>query len=227
MAKRVKRKPKASSASVSGIQALAIDSNHEPVTRAVFDYREAVVYPYLTSQGMVVTKLQGPLARRHYVAEEVVNKELRYITGVGHGRLDTYTGDFLEPIFQVGHYEAEEVQGKIVHLISCLAGCELGPDFVKHGCLAFFGYDENLSFPPDEKQKLFFECDSEIDKGFADGLTAQQVFERTFALFDEKIAALLAVDDFDNAGLLKTNRDHLRCPSSGGKKWGDTSARLR
>ncbi len=227
MAKRTTRKSKASSASVSGMQGLVIDSNHDKPTKDVFDYREAVVYPYLTSQGMVVTKLQGSLARRYYVAEEAAKEDVQYITGVGHGSHDTYTGDYLEPIFQVGHYEAEEVRGKIVHLISCQAGRELGPDFVKHGCLAFFGYDENFSFPSNEKQKWFFECDSEIDKGFARGLTAQQVYDRTIALYNEIIEAFDAEDDLDNAALLETNRDHLRCPSSGGKKWGDTSARLR
>ena len=209
------------------MQCLAIDSNHEPVTKAVFDYREAVVYPYLIAQGMVITKLQGSLARRYYVAEEASQDGLQYITGVGHGFPDTYTGDYGDPVFHVGHYEAAEVEGKIVHLLSCQTGLQLGPDFVKHGCRAFFGYDVDFSFPTNEKQKWFFECDSEIDRGFADGLTAQQVYERTIALYNERIEALDAEDDIDNAALLETNRDHLRCPSSGGKKWGDTSARLR
>ncbi len=228
MAKRAARKPKASKTPVSEIQGLAIDSNHEPDTKAVYDYREAVVYPYMTAQGMVITKLQGSLARRDNVAEEATKTGVRYITGVGHGFHDTFTGHNEEPIFKVGQYEAEEVRGKIVHLISCRAGRELGPDFVKHGCLAFFGYDADFTFPLNDTKAMFFECDSEIDRGFAEGLTAQQVYERTFALFDEKVAVLVAVGDFRNAGLLKTNRDHLRCPSSsGGKKWGDTSARLR
>ena len=173
-----------------------------------------------------MTKLQGSLARRYYVADEAAKEGLQYITGVGHGFPDTYTGDYLEPVFQVGHYEAAEVEGKIVHLLSCQSGLQLGPDFVIHGCRAFFGYDVNFSFPTKEKQEVFFECDSEIDKGFADGLTAQQVYERTIALYNERIEALDAEDDLDNAALLETNRDHLRCPSSGGKKWGDTSARL-
>ncbi len=228
MAKRAARKSSASPKnSVSAIQGLAIDSNHEPITKSVFDYRETVVYPYLTSQGMVLTKLQGSLARRCYVVGESTQDGVQYITGVGHGFEDTYTGDYGEPIFQVGHYEAEEVRGKIVHLLACQAGRKLGPDFVKQGCLAFFGYDMDFTFPMNHNRAMFFECDSEIDKGFAEGLTAREVYERTIALFNETIAAFDAAGDIDNASLLETNRDHLRCPSSGGKKWGDTSARLR
>ena len=225
MAKRAAKAPVPKAASESPIQVLAIDSNHEPITKSVFDYREAVIYPYMTSQGLVITKLQGPLARRHYVVEEATKPAVQYLTGVGHGLFDTYTGDYGEILFQVGHYASAEVNHKIIHLISCQAGRELGPDFVKQGCLAFFGYDEDFAFTKDQ-QELFFECDSEIDKGFADGLTAEAVYVRAKQLFDDKIDELEVNGSLYTASLLETNRDHLRCPSSGGKKWGDTSARL-
>ena len=228
MAKRAAKALVPKAASVSTIQVLAIDSNHEPITKPVYDYREAVVYPYMTSRGLVITKLQGSLARRHYVVEEATKPDVQYLTGVGHGLFDTYTGDYGEILFQIGHYDAAEVEGKIIHLISCQAGRDLGPDFVKNGCQAFFGYDENFSYLAD-KQELFFECDSEIDKGFADGLTAEEVFVRVKQRYDDKIEELEtngSQKSLYTASFLETNRDHLRCPSSGGKKWGDTSARL-
>ena len=146
---------------------VAVDSNYEPVTEAAFRYREREVYPHLVTKGWKLSKWQGPLARRYYVAPEVKKPEVEYITGVGHGAYDLYTGHFGDPIFQVGNYQPEEATGKIVHFLSCQTGRRLGPDFVAHGCRAYFGYDENFTFHFEEAE-IFFECDSEIDLAFAE-----------------------------------------------------------
>jgi len=162
---------------------LGIDSNYEPVTLAAFQYREKYVYPYLQAKGFTVKKFQGPLARRHYVAPEARKPEVEYLTGVGHGSYNLYTGDHGDVIWQVGNYHPDEVKGKIVHLLSCQTARDLGTDFVRNGCRAYFGYDENFTFYMAEKD-TFFECDSEIDKAFGDGLTAAQVYDRVKKLYD-------------------------------------------
>lgn len=204
---------------------LAIDSNYEPVTKAAYAYREKNVYPYLLKCGLAVNKLQGPLARRSYVAPEAAKPEVDYLTGVGHGNYDLYTGHFGDPIFRIGYYQPEEAAGKIVHFLSCQTGQRLGVDFVKHGCQAYFGYDENFTFLPDYSA-TFFECDSEIDHGFADGLTAGQVYARTRALYEKRIAELLAKGSGYVAATLKFDLDHLRSPSDG-PSWGSQAAKLK
>ncbi len=204
---------------------LGIDSHYEPITQAVYQHREANVYPYLQTKGFAVTKLQGPLAKRHYVAPEAKKPEVEYLCGVGHGRHDTYTGDYGDIIFQVGNYHPDEVRGKIVHFLSCKTAIELGPDLVANGALAFFGYDEDFVFYPADKD-AFLECDSEIDRAFADGLSASQVHDRVKKLFDQQIATFRATGKVIEAATLEFNRDHLRCPSSGGPRWGDEKAKL-
>jgi hypothetical protein len=204
---------------------LGIDSNYEPVTLAAFQYREKSVYPYLQSKGFVVKKFQGPLARRHYVAPEATKPGVEYLTGVGHGSYNIYTGDHGDIIFQVGNYHPDEVKGKIVHFLSCQTARNLGPDFVRNGCRAYFGYDENFTFQMDDSD-TFFECDSEIDKAFADGLSALQVYDRVRRLYDQRIADLRAAGKLYVAATLEFDRDHLRCPSSGGANWGDPKAKL-
>src|SRR5947208_2718103 len=189
MAKQRSRTKKVSH--VLHITVLGIDSNYEPVTLAGFQYREQYVYPYLLIKGFIVKKLQGPLARRIYVAPEAKKPEVEYLTGVGHGAYNLYTGDHGDVIFQVGSYHPDEVRGKIVHFLSCQTARELGPDFVRNGCRAYFGYDENFTFYMAEKD-TFFECDSEIDKAFADRLSAAQVYARVKALYDRRIADLRA-----------------------------------
>lgn len=208
------------------VTVIGIDSNYEPVTRVAFEYREKHVYPYLESKRIEVRKFQGPLARRHYVAPEARKPEVSYLTGVGHGLHDLYTGDHGNPVFRVGDYQVGEAAGKVVHFLSCQIARELGPDFVRNGCQAFFGYDENFTFYMADKD-VFFECDSEIDLRFADGLTAGEVYKRVIARYDERIADLREAGKFYVAAVLEFDRDHLRCPSSGGAAWGSKNAVLR
>src|SRR5687768_3997260 len=126
---RLRRRRKVSV--VMELIALAIDSNYEPVTEAACDYRNAHVYPALTSRGFRLEKLQGPLARRVYVAPAAARAEIDYLTGVGHGVYDTFTGHHGDAIFRTGSFSAAEVTGKIVHLLSCQTARDLGPDFVR------------------------------------------------------------------------------------------------
>jgi hypothetical protein len=206
------------------VTVIAVDSNFEPFTKAAFEYRQKYVYPYLEAKGFNVLRFQGSLARRYYAAPEARKPSVDYLTGVGHGTYDAFTGDYFDPIFNMGNYSQEEVRGKIIHLLSCQTARALGPDFVRQGCLAFFGYDENFIYHQDEAE-VFFECDSEIDLAFADGLTAESVYQRVMAKYNKCIAEMRAVGKLYVAAMLEFDRDHLRAPSSS-KMWGDTKARL-
>jgi hypothetical protein len=206
------------------VTVIAVDSNFEPFTKAAFEYRQKHVYPYLEARGFNVMRFQGSLARRYYAAPEARKPSVDYLTGVGHGTYDAYTGDYFDPIFNIGNYSQEEVRGKIIHFLSCQTARALGPDFVRQGCLAFFGYDENFIYHQDEAE-VFFECDSEIDLAFADGLTAESVYQRVMAKYNKCIAEMRAAGKLYVAAMLEFDRDHLRAPSSS-RMWGDTKARL-
>ena len=206
------------------LQVLAIDSNYDAITEAAHAYRERHVYSYLESSGFGLVRCQGLLARRIYVAPEAGRDDIAYITGVGHGSYTTYTGYYFEPIFEVGNYQQEEADSKVVHFLSCQTAAQLGPDFVRHGCRAYFGYDENFTFFL-RFSDTFFECDSEIDRAFADGLTAEAVYERTVALYDRRIAELENAGRDYVASVLEYDRDHLRAPSVDAR-WGDRQARI-
>jgi hypothetical protein len=220
--KKKTRKPAVSLADSMVI--LAIDAAFEIITQAGFNYRQQNVYPYLQEKGFTIKRSQESLARRLYVAPEARKPQVIYITGVGHGGYDSYTGDFYDSIFSVGNYNPQECQGKIVHFISCETARDLGPDFISNGCRAYFGYDENFTFLLDSAD-IFFECDSEIDRGFADGLNATQVHERVDALFNKHIDALHQQGSDFKAKTLEFDRDHLRGPRSG-PQWGDPLASL-
>lgn len=209
------------------LSVLGIDSNFEPATLAAYQYREKHVYPHIAAKGYPIDKSQGQMARRIYAAAKSRQPGVVYLTGVGHGSYTTFTGHYYDPVFEVGNYSNAEVRGKIVHFLSCETARDLGPDFIKNGCLAYFGYDEDFVFTMAE-QDVFFECDSEIDRAFADGLTAAQVYDRVKALFKQRAADLRAQGKQTAAATLESDLDILRCPSSppAPNTWGDPQTKL-
>src|SRR5438132_9779067 len=89
-----KKKPRASAAGAgTRTVVLAIDADSDPVTKAPFDYREQNVYPYFEQKGFTVVRRQGAMARRARVTPEARRPEVAYLTGVGHGFPNSYTGN--------------------------------------------------------------------------------------------------------------------------------------
>lgn len=62
------------------------------------------------------------------------------IIGVGHGSEDAFTGQNEAIILEVGKYDPREVEGKVIKLVSCQSGVELGPDLIKNGALSVQAY---------------------------------------------------------------------------------------
>ena len=65
------------------------------------------------------------------------------IIGVGHGQQDAFTGQHEVVIWEVGKYGPREVEGKVIKLLSCQTGVELGPDLIRNGALSFAGYKDD------------------------------------------------------------------------------------
>jgi hypothetical protein len=65
------------------------------------------------------------------------------IIGMGHGDVDTFTGQNESLILQVGNYNPDEIKGKVIKLLSCQTGVKLGPDLVSNGAAAFLGYTDD------------------------------------------------------------------------------------
>lgn len=62
------------------------------------------------------------------------------IIGMGHGDVNVFTGQNETVILEVGHYDPKEIKGKVVKLLSCQTGVELGPDLIANGCTVYLGY---------------------------------------------------------------------------------------
>lgn len=210
--------------SETDLKILTIDSRHDRATQACCDYRNKHVYPYLESKEFELVRCQGRSARRVYVQSEACRDDIVYITGAGHGLYTTYMGQHFDPIFDIGNYQPQEPDGKVVHFFACQTAAELGPDFVNNGCLAYFGYDVDVIVPM-HISDAFFDCDSEIDRAFADGLRAEEVYDRVIAHYNQKIRELEDGGHDGAAAALGYYRDHL-CAPSVDAKWGDKKAKI-
>lgn len=65
------------------------------------------------------------------------------IIGMGHGGVDIFTGQNMGLILEVGRYSPREVKGKVIYLLSCQTGVELGPDLVRNGASSFLGFTDD------------------------------------------------------------------------------------
>lgn len=206
---------------------VGIESHWDASTKPAWKYRKKNVYPYLRRQGLKIDLLPGARARRKGAAAAAKKWHDAYLTGSGHGESYKFTGDRGERIFEVGYYERAESDGKVAHFLSCDTAQQLGPDFVSHGCRAYFGYDVDFAWPEQADPAPFFRCDAEIDFALADGETAKRALERTRKEFDRWIGELnLVKGDTGAAGSLATLRDHLFGPSRD-RRYGNPAARLR
>jgi len=63
---------------------------------------------------------------------------------VGHGAPTLITGQNEVVLLEVGQYNPSLIRGKVIKLISCESGRNLGPDLIKNGALSVQGYTEDL-----------------------------------------------------------------------------------
>jgi hypothetical protein len=109
------------------------------------------------------------------------------IIGMGHGSKDAFTGQNEAVILEVGRYNAREIRGKVIKLLSCQTGAVLGPDLIRNGALSFAGYtddyvwvcDAELGSTPWTDKKAATSLMPVIDSinALLDGKTAKEAFE--------------------------------------------------
>lgn len=149
------------------------------------------------------------------------------IIGMGHGDVDAFTGQNEVIILQVGQYDSREVEGKVVKLLSCQTGVELGPDLVANGCVAYLGYTDDYLWVCDAdlastpwSDAMAATCLMPVIDGLnalLDGRTAKEAFDielegytrNALAEDDELIKACIEFN-MDNAVLLGNPEARVR-----------------
>lgn len=205
---------------------VTVDSDRDDETAVCLEHREDEVYPDLSAEGATLRAFSSTTAVRAQVALAVADPGVSFITGSGHGLERQFTGQDGTPILAVGTYAPQEVSNKIVHLLACHTAAELGPDVVRNGCQAFFGYDVAFLLPANPVDlALFLDCDAEIDRALVEGDTADEAYERAYDVYTTAAFSLFRAGKPHLAATLTQLRDHL-CAPSVDAKYGRKNAKL-
>jgi len=196
---------------------LFLENTTDPVTQNATPYRKNNVHTAFKKRGFCTIELEGVNNDRTHFVSVAKSKRVVYISGIGHGNPTTYTGYNNVPILTKCNYDPAEVQGKILHLLSCQTAKELGPDVIKKGAKAYAGYYENFTFVYDQpgtpinEMELFWVCDSAFDLMMAYGATVETAHNTTIASYNAAIS-LPGVANTITASWLTWDRNSFRSP---------------
>jgi hypothetical protein len=117
---------------------LALASFDEPTkssSGAILRYVGARVEPF---------QLYGPLAQRPFFS--LIAPQADVIIATGHGEPNAFFLQNESLVWSVGNYNLREIKDKVIKLVSCQTGKELGPDLVQNGARCFLGYDDDITW---------------------------------------------------------------------------------
>jgi len=148
------------------------------------------------------------------------------IMGAGHGSEDAFTGQNEAILLEVGKYDPKEVEGKVIKLLSCQTGVELGPDLVKNGAACVLAYtddyvwvvDANLASTPWADKEFAGKCLMPVIDGLnalLDGKTAREALDIELEGYSRN--AEVEEDELIKA-CLEFNRDNAILIGDGGAK---------
>lgn len=205
---------------------VTVDSDRDDETTVCLEHREDELYPDLRDEGATLRGFGSTQAVRAQVAQALADPGVSFLSGSGHGLERQFTGQDGAAVLAVGAYSPVEVRNKIVHLLACHTAVELGPDIVRSGCQAFFGYDVAFLLPANAADlRLFLDCDAEIDRALVEGDSAEEAYDRAYDVYTTAIFSLFRAGKPHLAATLQQLRDHL-CAPSVDAKYGRTDARL-
>lgn len=194
------------------------------ITSAAASYRAKNVIPCFKKKGIIPIILTGNTDTRPNFSSACKRRGVVYISGVGHGSPTAYTGYNYDRLWEVGKYDPLEVKRKIIHLLSCKTAQKLGPDLIKNGACAYFGYYENFTITWNNPD-AFWVCDSSIDLALCRGLNAGYAARIAIMVYNYWIKKMRAIHG-PTAVWLTWDRDALRTPLHG-NQYGNKACTLR
>lgn len=150
-----------------------------------------------------ITPIPGDSANPSTILRILETEDPIHVWGVGHGAACIYSVEY-KKLFLVNMSGAhvkcirdmnlDSMNGRVVHLLSCKTGVELGYKLVEHGALTYFGYEDSFWFwigsdpCSDRAAKSTHRCDLEVEIQLANGKTTGEARDATLAKFDDEIA---------------------------------------
>jgi len=156
------------------------------------------------------------------VKNDILSKDPILITGVGHGDENAFTGQNYNIIYSTANQESLDLlKNRLVHLLSCEVGANLGKKIVENGAKCFCGYKEVYIFVisnfPNSYAKPFFNSDFQFDAVLYNGLTAGEAFEAMIQAYK---------DALDDPSTPEQSRPYLKHDMEAAVFYGDKNARI-
>lgn len=168
--------------------------------------------------------LTGSALTRPNFAAACKRPRVMLIKGIGHGSPSVFTGYHYSRLWEACKYDPAEVRGKIIHLLSCKTAQKLGPDLVKKGACAYFGYFENFTITWNHPN-VFWICDLAIDLALCSGMNAGQAGLFAIRVYNDYIRRMRAIHG-PTATWLTWDRDCLKGPHLA-RKYGRNTCTLK
>ena len=167
---------------------LASRSNHDLPTNYVHYYSGKVI-SQAQAMGYNTTDLSANQATKQNLGNSLPIDPLFYF-GVGHGSYTKFSGQNLEILLEKGINE-NWMANRIVFLLACETGRDLGPAMIANGAKAFIGWKERFWWvvaPPyipaiDPYAKGFLETANLIAQGLINGNPIGKVHADAIASF--------------------------------------------
>jgi hypothetical protein len=214
---------------------LFIDADWDLVTQYGRAFRERFVFGNFDSEWPDYnnhTSLRGLRATQPDVDDFIKSNDVKYISGMGHGSHDTFTGYENKPIWSTNQ-DLTFLQGALVHLLSCQTGALLGTTMVMQGATVFWGYTVNFVFfhqtsgqanlTDDKLAEAYLKMDCIIDRGILSKKSASEIHESITTYVAQIYPQLRDPRNPLKQAAFLDNYLHLACPVI---DWGDTSATL-
>jgi hypothetical protein len=204
--------------------AVFAEDTDTPITKHAAEYRKKHVIPCFPRRRIIPIVLSGANDTRPNFAAACKRRGVVYISGVGHGSATAYTGYRFSRLWEACKYDPAEVKGAIIHLLSCKTAQQLGPDLIKKGACAYFGYFENFTITW-AHPTVFWKCDSAIDFALCRGLNAGMAARVALSVYNYWIGKMRTIHG-PTATWLTWDRDALRTPLNG-RQYGRSDCTLR
>lgn len=127
------------------------DKNCALILRPDFDvacaygrYWYGLVIDDLLYLGLTVVDISGKDVTKQNVDRAISNYDPIYVTGIGHGGPDVFTGHNYEDIFTT--CDCSNLKNRDIYLLSCQTAQRLGLDMIEKGALSYEGYWISYTF---------------------------------------------------------------------------------
>lgn len=177
---------------------LFTDPAHDEATKVLSGWIKSVsdYISGLEAEDHKVVGLNGDAVTKQNFIGKCVECSPRLIMINGHGNQSTLCGHNDEPIVEEDN-ENVHFQQSIVHALACAAAKSLGHRLVTGSVETFIGYSENFHFYHDVKEgqdptkdplsALFLEPAYDVPKSLANGLNAQEAFDKSQAMSQQNL----------------------------------------